>query len=137
MTAERRLAWLLRGQGVVLLCALPAVVLPTEWMAAVHRSLGLGDMPRGVLVEYLTRSISLLYGAWGAPVLLFVAADVRRYLPLIRLLAWLQVGIAAGLLVLDVWVGMPAVWVVCEAPVILALSGLTLLFARQIPPEGV
>ena len=49
--AERALVWLMRAEAVVLLCALPAVVMPTGWMEAIHRGLGMGDLPRSPLVE--------------------------------------------------------------------------------------
>ena len=57
-----RAAFLLRCllvfNGVMVLLALPAVFMPTAWMDYFHRDLGLGPLPRGPIVEYLTRSIS-------------------------------------------------------------------------------
>ena len=43
--AERRLAALLRAVGLLDLGALLAVTMPGEWMAEIHRALGLGEMP--------------------------------------------------------------------------------------------
>jgi hypothetical protein len=45
----------LRIAGVGGLFALAAVVMPMPWMAAIHRWLGLGEMPTGPVVEYLAR----------------------------------------------------------------------------------
>ena len=46
-----------------MLTALFAVFLPVRWMAETHEWLGLGEFPESPLVDYLTRSASLLY-AW-------------------------------------------------------------------------
>ena len=64
-TEERLLVLLLRFAGVVLLLAYGAVFLPAVWMAATHRWLELGDFPAFPIVDYLTRSISILYGIKG------------------------------------------------------------------------
>ena len=79
---ERILRILLRVAGGLPLTALLAVVMPTEWMDATHRWLGLGELPRAPIVEYLTRSLSLLYAVFGA-LWLYMSTDVRRYAPLI------------------------------------------------------
>jgi hypothetical protein len=50
------------------------------------------------------------------PVYLFLAADVRRYLPLVWFIARLQILFGVGMLVLDVVVGMPLPWIVSEGP---------------------
>lgn len=132
--AEQWLVWLLRLQGSMLLLALPAVFLPFAWMAAVHSWLGLGEFHHTPLVEYLTRSLSGMYAFWG-PIYLLLAADVRRYLPLIRLIAVLQIVFGVGMLVLGVAVGMPLPWILSEAPVIVALSLAVLWLARQHSPR--
>ena len=46
----------------------------------IHRQVGLGELPQVPIVGYLTRSISALYALHGA-LLVFMAGDVRRYLP--------------------------------------------------------
>ena len=83
---EQILIWLLRLCGVVMLTALAAVVMPYEWMNVIHRQTGLGELPHVPIVGYLTRSISALYAFHGA-LLVFLASDVRRYLPIVRFLA--------------------------------------------------
>jgi hypothetical protein len=131
---ERGLAGLLIAEAAVLLCALPAVAMPSAWMATIHEWLGMGPMAAGPLVEYLTRSLSLLYGL-TAPVLLALAADVRRYLPLIRVLGWVHVVGAGALFTLDVLCGMPLWWVVVEGPIVAGLGVGLLVLSRGVVGE--
>jgi hypothetical protein len=128
---EGYLSLLLRLEAVVLLCALPAALMPTEWMASAHAWLGMGEMPRAPLVEYLTRSLSLLYAAW-APVLWLTAGDVRRYRPLIEVMAWTRFALGLALLVLDGIVGMPWFWLLAEGPSIVMLSAVIVALARRV-----
>ena len=64
--SDKALVILLRFVGVGSLSALVAVVMPSTWMAATHRWLGLGEMPTGPVVEYLARSLSAFYAVMGA-----------------------------------------------------------------------
>jgi hypothetical protein len=128
---EGYLAFLLRLEAVVLLCAIPPALMPTEWMASVHASLGMRTMPRGALVEYLTRSLSLLYASW-VPILWLTAGDVRLYRRLIEVMAWTRVALGLGLLVLDSAVGMPWLWLLAEGPSIIALSLVVAMLARRV-----
>jgi hypothetical protein len=48
--ADKALVLLLRFVGVGALFALVAVFMPSSWMAATHRWLGLGEMPTGPVV---------------------------------------------------------------------------------------
>ena len=129
--SEGYLSLLLRLEAVVLLCALPAALMPTEWMASAHAWLGLGEMPRSPLVEYLTRSLSLLYATW-APVLWLTAGDVRRYRSLIEVMAWTRFGLGLSLFALDQAVGMPSLWLLAEGPSIILLSLLVVALARRV-----
>src|SRR5690349_5595149 len=83
MAPERLITWVLRGSGVVLCVAFVAVFLPTDWMADIHARIGLGEFPRTPVVDYLTRSVSGLYGFHGV-LLLLIAGEPRRYLPIVR-----------------------------------------------------
>ena len=137
---EERRAWslrlLLRCSAVLLAFAFPAALLPTPWMAAVHEWLGLGQFPATPIVDYLTRSISLLYGVHG--VLLFVLArDVRRYAPVIRYVGGLSIAFGLAMLAVDLHAGFPPAWALCEGPPVAALGGMVLWLARgadQLPP---
>jgi hypothetical protein len=134
---ERGLALFLRAEAVVLLFALPAVVMPTAWMELVHQHLGMGDLPRSPLVEYLTRSLSLLYAAW-APLLFVLAADLRRYLPVVWVLSWLRIAFGLGLLAVDWSARLPWGWMAMEGPVVigLALIGLVLVWRVEREAQG-
>ncbi|MFM9069079.1 MAG: hypothetical protein ACKOUR_17365 [Planctomycetota bacterium] len=128
---ERRLRWLLRFEALVLISAAVAVILPGSWMVEIHRLLGMGELPRSPLVEYLTRSLSGLYALWG-PVYWHLASEVSRQKRLIRLLAWLKILFGVVLMAIDVAVGMPLFWLICEGPVVIGLSALTLAWLRPL-----
>jgi hypothetical protein len=132
---ERVLVWLLRLCGGVLLLAALAVFLPTRWMAASNRWLGLGELPASPLVDYLTRSISGMYAMHGA-VLMGVAQDVRRFAPLVVLLAWANVAFGVTMLGIDLHAGMPGYWTLAEGPSILLMGLLYLWLARSVRAEG-
>lgn len=132
---ERTLVWLLRGCGVVVACALPAAFLPTAWMDAIHRALGLGELPRTPLVEYLTRSLSLLYASYS-PVYLLLSDDVRRYRSLILVLAVTHTAAGFLLLGLDLWAGLPLPWALTEGPVVILLGLGIIRLVRRLPPDA-
>jgi hypothetical protein len=120
-SAEKVLVSLLRLGGSVMLLAWLAALLPTAWMAACHRWLGLGPFPAAPLTEYLTRSISLLYGMHGG-LLLVLSADVRRYLPVVRYLAYTTVLFGLIMLAVDLRAGVPGWWTLVEGPPLVAVG---------------
>ena len=61
--AKKLLRSILIFNGILTLCALPAVFLPTSLMDSTHRQLGLGPLPDGPIVQYLARSVAGLYAA--------------------------------------------------------------------------
>ncbi len=132
---ERLLVLLLRFGGVVMLLATFAIVLPTRWMVAMHAWLGMGELPRAGIVEYLTRSASALYAVHGG-LLLVLSADVRRHAPVIVYLACANVPLGLALLAIDRYAGMPWYWTIAEGPPV-ALLGLVLLaLVRSLPRHG-
>jgi hypothetical protein len=128
---EKILVGLLRICGVILLVALIPVVMPFSWMQAIHRSLGMGELPAGPIIGYLTRSLSLFYAMHGA-LLIFVSLDISRYLPFVKFLAVISVLFGVGLTILDSAVGMPLYWVLCEGPLVILLSMVLLWLAGKI-----
>jgi hypothetical protein len=131
---EKILVWLLRAGGVVMLTALGAVVMPYDWMNAIHQQAGLGELPHIPIVGYLTRSISALYALHGA-LLIFLARDVVRYLPVIWFLALAGILFGVLMLTLDLAVGMPLPWSVGEGPFVVLLSGVFLWLMRRVKVE--
>ncbi len=131
--SEKILRILLRVLGVWLLTAVLAIVMPTPWMDAIHRWLGLGELPRAPIVEYLTRSLSLMYALLGA-LLFYMAGDVRRYAPLIVFFAFVSIPAGVFLLGIDLYAGMPLDWVLAEGPSSIVLAVVIIFLARRLPP---
>jgi hypothetical protein len=113
--ADKALVILLRLVGVTALFALVAVVMPSSWMAATHRWLGLGEMPTGPVVEYLARSLSAFYAVFGA-LCLVLTTDLDRYRPLVRFLGVAFSLMSVALLGVDLAAGMPWWWSASEGP---------------------
>jgi len=124
------LRFLLRLSGVILLFAFPSALLPTSWMAVTHRWLGLGEFPASSLVEYLTRSVALLYGIHGGLELL-ISFDTIRYAPIIAYLGWMHLFFGVSMLAIDINAGLPWYWTVGEGPPLIVLGVLLLWLVRQ------
>ena len=84
MTAESGLKWLLRFIGITTIPAFVAGIMPQSWMAFLIHKVEPG-MPIGILVTYLARVLMLMYAFVGLQCFI-IAADIRRYLPLIWVL---------------------------------------------------
>ena len=129
--SERALVILLRFSAVLLLTAMIPAVMPFGWMKDMHRLLGMGELPEGPIIGYLTRSLSAMYAMHGA-LLFFVSLDVRRFLPVVKCLAVLGILFGVGMLVLDIVVGMPLPWIACEGPFIVVLGGMLLWLTGHV-----
>lgn len=129
MTRDRFLVLFLRIVGTVSGSAALCAVMPLSAMDAVHRALGMGPLPSGPIVEYLARSTSAFYALLGA--LLWAAScDLPRYRPLLRLLGFGLLALAALLLWTDLKAGLPAFWQAGEGPID-ALFGVILVWAGR------
>ena len=117
-----------------MLLALIAVVMPSTWMDLVHQKLDLGKLPQAPIVDYLARSASALYAVHGA-LLIFAASDVRRYLPLIRFLAWVAVVFGPIMICIDHAASLPVLWTVCEGPSILSIGVVFLWLAKRMEAQ--
>jgi hypothetical protein len=122
--AERHLSWFLRFSALMFLAAVPAVVMPTDWMNTIAEMQGLAKLPDLPLVGYLARHLSALYAAMGASYW-YLSCDVGRYLPLLRFSVPLTVVQSVVILAIDVGVEMPMMWTVGEA---VAMFGWTVAF---------
>ena len=131
---ERMLIFLLRLGGTLMLSAFATIFLPVDWMRRTHEWLGLGPFPAGPLVDYLTRSIAVLYGIHGG-VLLLVSRDVRRHRTIVRYFAVMNVVFGALLLGIDLHAGMPLYWTLGEGPVVLVMGLILLHLLRSVRPD--
>ncbi len=129
--SDKVLVLLLRFVGVPALFALVAVFMPSSWMAATHRWLGLGEMPTGPVVEYLARSVSAFYALFGA-LCLAVAADLERNRPLVRFLGLAFALLSLVLLAVDLAAGMPWWWSASEGPGGVVFGVLLFFLARPV-----
>lgn len=114
-TARRVLTWLLYVLGGMMCAAFLAVVMPTSAMAAIADWLGVGPLQRSPLTEYLTRSLSAMYGVLGI-LHIYLARQVLRYLDMIVVIGWLSVLAGAIVTVVDFAAGMPWYWSWSEGP---------------------
>ncbi|HAA75417.1 TPA: hypothetical protein DCE37_09880 [Candidatus Latescibacteria bacterium] len=70
------LIWLLRIIGTTSALAILAVVMPYEWMNAIHVWLGMGTLPTEPIVGYLARPLSgVLRSIRRAPVVSLLLHD--------------------------------------------------------------
>ena len=130
-TPDRVLTWVLRILAVVLMTAVVHDMMPSAWMEEIPIRLGMGELPRGPMIAYLTHSLSAMYTLHGA-VVFVVSLDVRRYLPVVKCLAVLAIMFGIRMIVLDVVVGMPMFWVLCEGPFIVVINGGLLWLAGRV-----
>ncbi len=128
---EKTLVFLLRLDAIILLTALFPAMMPFAWMQEIHRSLGMGELPEGPILAYLTRSLSVMYAMFGA-MELFVSLDVRRYLPFVKFVAVLEILFGLWMAALDVVVGMPLMWRICEGPYVFLLGCLVLWLTGHV-----
>jgi hypothetical protein len=119
--ARRLLVVLLRIGGVVTCLAFLTILQPVEWMASTHRALGLGELPRTPVVEYLARSIAALYGFHGV-LLLIVSSDPIKYRAIVWYVAAMNVLFGLMTIAIDVHAGMPAWWTIAEGPPVIAFG---------------
>ncbi len=103
-------AWILRLVGTMELFSFGAVFLPRSSMDAIHRSLGLAEMPQGPVFDSVMREVSFTYGLHGVAVWL-IASDVVRFRPLVVLSAIGYLLAAPVFVTIDLINGMPATWV--------------------------
>ncbi len=125
------LVLVLRGSAVVLLTALVPVFFPYAWMQAIHRAIGLGELPAQPIIEYMARSLSAFYACYGV-LILYLSLDVVRRAPVIRVLAILGLTFGVAMVGIDLVSGLPLSWALSEGPFIFVLGLVVLLLARKV-----
>ena len=111
--------------GVVTMSALPAVFMPREWMDHFHHEMGLGSFPAGPLAEYLARSLSFFYAAFGLATLI-TASDPYRYRTMVFAWGWFATVFGATVWWISHVSGMPPMWTWGEGPLLIP-AGLLVL----------
>lgn len=114
MNQERLQTWLLRLVGAIELLAFFAVVMPRSWMEASHAWLGLGEMTGGAVTMFMIRQASYTYGMHGIS-LWVLAADVRRFRPLVLLNGISFLLAAPVFFLIDYTSGLPFWWTLADA----------------------
>ncbi|EMI43272.1 hypothetical protein [Rhodopirellula sp. SWK7] len=104
----------LRVIGVAALLAFAAAVMPSQWMIAIARQLGIEPFPDSPLTFYLARNLSLLYGYVGV-LLMLIASDLPRYRPLVWWVAVGTISFGAMQFIVDSMAGMPGWWTFGES----------------------
>ncbi|MHC4251397.1 MAG: hypothetical protein ACYS9X_19940 [Planctomycetota bacterium] len=133
--SERILKILLRVVGTTALLAIVAVFMPYSWMDAIHRQLGMGELPSAPIVGYLARSTSAFYAILGG-LLWFVSADLRRYRALLGYIGAALACFGAVWIGVDVVEGMPSFWTFQEGPIVVAMGSAILVLRRGVPADG-
>lgn len=134
LSAVRRLRAVMLVCGVVEALAALAVVLPRAVMSTAYSHLRLGEMPEAALFGYLARSTSLLWAVHGVLVL-GLARDVLRYLPIVHLLGWLTLLMGVTLVGIDCYEAVPMWWTCSEGPIVLVMGTVYVTLARQARPS--
>ena len=135
ITDHRALIILLRVVGISACAAIIASVMPTTWIVAIHKWLGLGDFPDAPITQYLARSISALYAIFGG-LTIVVATDVQRYVPIIRYLAFVTLAFGVLIIGIDSIASMPTYWTLFEGPPLIILGVVILVLARRVERPG-
>lgn len=91
-----------------------AVVMPRSWMEASHAWLGLGEMTGGAVTMFMIRQASYTYGMHGIS-LWVLAADVRRFRPLVLLNGISFLLAAPVFFLIDYTSGLPFWWTLADA----------------------
>ena len=120
------LAFLLRLCGLIDCLALIVALMPLPWIATLHSHLGIGPFPSDAITHYLARSSSLMYAVHGL-LLLYCSFQINRYLPLIKLLAFIAIVHGLCLIGIDYYTAMPWWWTCLEGPLLIMWGMLILL----------
>ena len=128
---EKLLVFLLRLGAVMTLSAFGAIFLTVETMARVHELIGVGEFPATPITDYLTRSLSAMYGFHGG-LLLLVSTDVKRFRRIVAYVAFMNIAFGVMLIGIDLHAGIPAWWTWVEGPSVILFGLVFLYLLRRI-----
>ena len=133
-SGRQLLIWVLRFDAAALSVAWLAIFLSRDFMNQSNDLLGLDPLPATPIVDYLTRSLAVMYASRGLFVWL-ASLDVERYRPLVLLIGWSNVLLGAMLFGIDLYAGMPWWWKLGEGPGViligLVIVGLCMRFVEE------
>ena len=132
MNAERWLKVVLLLFGVPAALAIFPLLMPFDWMAAVHARLGMGELPEKPIVDYLARYASAFSALYGI-VLILLSTDVRRYAPVITLQAVTVIVLSTLAAIFGFRAGMPWWWMVGDLASCWFACGAMLFLQTRIP----
>jgi hypothetical protein len=121
----------LRIIGSAALLALIAVVMPYSWMNAIHKWLGMGELPAEPIVGYLARSTSAFYTLLGG-LMWVVSFDLHRYRPVLIYIGAAIIFFGTALFVVDLMEGMPLWWSLGEGPFNIMFGVVIFTLARRL-----
>lgn len=107
--------------------------MPYEWMDRIHRMLGLGALPAEPIVGYLARTLSAFYALLGG-LLWALSFDVQRYRQLLLYLGIAFVAFGAIAMWVDIKEGMPMLWRIAEAPIVLLFGAVIFSLTLKVRP---
>lgn len=122
---------ILRIIGSAALLAFVAVVMPYSWMNAIHKWLGMGELPSEPIVGYLARSTSAFYALLGG-LMWVVSFDLKRYRRILIYLGTAIIFFGAALFAVDLLEGMPLWWSLGEGPFNVVFGIVIFVLARRL-----
>jgi hypothetical protein len=125
---------LLRVGACIEMLAFPWAVAPRAWMEASHEWLGMGTMPSGAVVDFTIRQSAFFYGMHGV-LLWWLAGDVVRFQPIVRLIGWTYLIFGPVFFLIDWTTGTPLWWTWCDPLATGAFGALILVFDRRITTD--
>ena len=131
LTPEKLLKLILLMCGIACVCGLPGMYMPRNWMAASHESLGMGRFPDPPIAEYLARLTSGLYAVYGGLVIV-MAADVRRFAPLITAQAVMNFALSASALFYAWPAGIPKWWLIGDLVSVASYCAVVLFLQHKV-----
>ena len=126
----------LRIIGTAGLFAIIAVFMPYSWMNAIHKWLGMGELPAEPIVGYLARSTSAFYALLGG-LFWLTSFDLHRHRLVLCYLGIFVVIFGAALFIIDLLEGMPLHWSLTEGPFNVGFGVFILLLTYRINGKSV
>lgn len=120
-------SWMLWIIMLILITGLPGALLPGIAFEKLSWLTGYGKPPLVPLTIYLAGNAGFVFVALGILVW-FISRDLKRYQPLVRVLAWIMILAFPAYISIDIQCGLPWWWILIDSVGCL-LIGLTLLWA--------